>query len=410
MNTTRQQLESLLSEPLAEAHVRQQTAFDEAASGRRRLVIFGSGRLGLSVRRRLAGTDFDPIAFADNNPSLWGTLVDGLPVLSPLAAAKQYGDNAAFVVAVWHPSHTPLMAALLGQLRSLGCCAIPFPLLFWRHASTFLPYFFWELPEKLLQQRHDILAAFDLLSDEASRQSYLAQLQLRLRADFDSIGAPVAGEQYFPCLFSLSANECFVDCGSYTGDTMQTFVAKTDNSFRKLIAFEGDPSVMAKLQTFVAGIGSRALLHNAVVGARNGTVRFAGDGIGGGCITAASGIEVACVRLDDALAREEASFIKMDIEGAELQALEGAQHVIWRDRPVLAVCAYHKPDHLWRVLTSLKTLAPDSALFLRSHCSDGLDTVCYSVPPERQLMQVANDIQKTKPTASSRAHYQGSYS
>lgn len=410
MNTTRQQLESLLSEPPADAHVREQTAFDDAAGGRRRLVIFGSGRLGLSLRQRLAGTDFDPVAFADNNAALWGTVVDGLPVLSPLAAAQKYRDDAAFVVSVWHPSHTPLMAALLGQLRSLGCCAIPFPLLFWKHGSTFLPYFFWELPEKLLQQRYDILAAFDLLSDESSRQSFLAQLQLRLRADFDSIGAPVAGEQYFPDLFSLGADECFVDCGSYTGDTMQTFVAKTHNSFRKLIAFEADPSVMAKLQTFVADLGSRALLHNAVVGARNGTVRFAGDGIGGGCITAASGSEVACVRLDDALAREEASFIKMDIEGAELQALDGAQHIIWRDRPVLAVCAYHKPDHLWRVLASLKTFAPDSALFLRSHCSDGLDTVCYSIPPERQLMQGVNDIQKAKPTAASRAHHQGSYS
>jgi hypothetical protein len=87
----------------------------------------------------------------------------------------------------------------------------------------------------------------------------------------------------------------------------------------------------------------------------------------------------------------------MDIEGAELQALEGAHGVIWRDRPVLAICGYHKPDHLWRVLLSLKALAPDSALFLRSHCADGLDAVCYAVPPERQLQGAASETRRPVP-------------
>src|SRR5579862_4328587 len=181
--------------------------------------------------------------------------------------------------------------------------------------------------------------------------------------DFDCIGVPSECEQYFPGTYSLGNEECLVDCGAYTGDTIQSFVAQTDNRFRKVIAFEADPAVMSGLQRFVSNMGTRARLHNAAVGGQNGVVHFAGDGIGGGRITdaaSATGTAVNCVRLDDALADERATLIKMDIEGAELQALEGAHRVIWRDRPVLAVCGYHKPDHLWRVLVSLKTLAPDS--------------------------------------------------
>jgi len=405
MKSARQQLESLLRETPAAARVRRQYAFDEAASGRRRIVIFGAGRLGRSVLRGLTGTDLEPVAFVDNNPDTWGTVVDGLPVLSPRDAADEHSQDAAFVVAIWHPSQSPLMSALLGQLRSLGCRAAAFPLLFWRHSSTFLPYFFWDLPENLLQQSNDIIAAFDLLHDEPSRQSFAAQLQLRLRADFDCLGTPPAGDQYFPGLFSLNADECFVDCGSYTGDTIQSFISQTDHCFRKVIAFEADPAVMPGLQAFVNGIGTRVVLHNAAVGAHNGVVQFSGDGIGGGCITASSGIEVPCVRLDDAVARERVSFIKMDIEGAELQALEGAHGVIWRDRPVLAICGYHKPDHLWRVLASLKNLAPDSALFLRSHCADGLDAVCYAVPTERQLL-----APPAKPESPCRLTSQGAFS
>ena len=231
-----------------------------------------------------------------------------------------------------------------------------------------------------------------------------------MRADFECIGAPFAGEQYFPGLFSLTKQECFVDCGSYTGDTIQSFVSQTNDSFQKVIAFEADPAVMPGLQSFMKGLGPRAVLHNAAVGAENGKVRFAGDGIGGGCVNSDSGTEVACVRLDDALAHEQVSFIKMDIEGAELQALEGAHRVIWRDRPILAVCGYHKPDHLWRVLASLHTLAPDSALFLRSHCADGLDTVCYAVPPERQILVTIGKTPKLATPRKARAQAQGSLS
>ncbi len=203
------------------------------------------------------------------------------------------------------------------------------------------------------------------------------------------------------------------NCGcarTLTASAPQSFISQTGNCFRKVLAFEADPAVVPGLQTFVNGVGPRAILHNAAVGAHNGIVRFAGNGIGGGCIAAASGTDVACVRLDDALAREHVSLLKMDIEGAELQALEGAHGVIWRDRPVLAICGYHKPDHLWRVLASLKSLAPDSALFLRSHCADGLDAVCYAVPPERQLEIAAGKTRRPVPPNKVRAHAPGSLS
>jgi FkbM family methyltransferase len=387
MNEARHQLESLLRETPAKARVRQQGAFDEVARGSRRIVILGAGRLGRRLLQGLQGTDIEVLAFADNNSETWGKAVDGIPVLSPRDAAKKYSQDTTFVVAIWHPSAKPLIAALLHEMRALGCRACAFPVLFWRHSTNFLPYFFWDLPEKILQHTSDILPAFELLEDDSSRNTFVDQIRLRLHADFEIV-APDEQEQYFPGLFSLSSEECMVDCGSYTGDTMQSFISQTRNRFRKIVAFEADSAVLPTLRSFVSGLGARVVLYEAAVGSRQGTVYFAGDGMGGGCV-AGSGSEVPCVRLDDALASERVSLIKMDIEGAELDALEGAQHIIRRDRPVLAICGYHRPDHLWQVLSRLKSLVPKSALHLRSHCADGLDTVCYSVPAERQV-SIAN--------------------
>ena len=384
MKKPEDQFDLLFGETPEAARHREASAFDKASQGRCRIVIFGAGRLGRKILAVIKNSDLDPVAFADNNFLLWGQTVDGLPVLSPKDAAARYSCNSTFVVAIWHPDRSPLISKILAQLRGIGCRAIGFPTLFWRHPQAFLPYFFWDLPSKLLQSRAGIEAAFKLLDDDASRQAFVWHLQLRSDAAFESAGNPASEEQYFPGLFSLSPDECFVDCGAFTGDSIVSFLAQTGDAFRKIIAFEADSAVLPALEEFMHRFRDRGVLHKSVVGSRPGTSRFAGDGVGGGRVNDAVGIDVPCVCLDDALQSERVSFIKMDIEGAELQALEGARRIIERDRPVLAVCGYHDPDHLWRVPTTLKELAPDSALFLRTHCADGLDAVYYAVPPERR--------------------------
>jgi len=398
MKTSRQQLESLLRETPAAARIRRQNAFDDAVAGRRRIVILGAGNLGRSVLRGLYGTDLEPVAFADNNPRTWGTTADGLPVLSPQDAANRHSQDAAFVVAVWHPSRAQLMSGLLDQLRNLGCHVVPFPLLFWRHSSTFLPYFLWDLPENLLQQRHDVAAAFELLYDDLSRQSFVEQIQLRLRADFDCIGAPFPGDQYFPGLFSLTADECFVDCGSYTGDTIQSFISQSSISqpgsgFRKVIAFEADPENFDRLTKWVgtleAPAASRISTLNAAASAKRGKLRFRANGDGGARLAADGNVVVECIPIDDLLFEAAPTFIKMDIEGAELDALEGARRSIRTHRPILSICAYHKQDDLWRIPLFINSLVEDYRLFLRPHYSDGFDLVCYAVPANRLQLKIA---------------------
>ena len=90
--------------------------------------------------------------------------------------------------------------------------------------------------------------------------------------------------------------------------------------------------------------------------------------------------EVQCVTLDELLARESPTFIKMDIEGSEIDALHGAAATIRRCSPKIAVCVYHHPDHLWQIPSLLRQLLPNSNLTLRSHMLDGFDTVCYCIP------------------------------
>jgi hypothetical protein len=77
--------------------------------------------------------------------------------------------------------------------------------------------------------------------------------------------------------------------------------------------------------------------------------------------------------------------IKMDIEGSELDALEGAARAISSHAPLLAICLYHCPEHLWALPLWMKRAEPESRLYFRSHALDGFDSVCYAVPRHRAV-------------------------
>ena len=87
--------------------------------------------------------------------------------------------------------------------------------------------------------------------------------------------------------------------------------------------------------------------------------------------------------LDSLLGDARPTFMKFDIEGAEVDALTGARQTIERQAPILAVCVYHQQDHLWRIPLLLREWRDDYALFLRPHNEEGWDLVCYAVPRAR---------------------------
>jgi hypothetical protein len=122
---------------------------------------------------------------------------------------------------------------------------------------------------------------------------------------------------------------------------------------------------------------------NVAIGAERGITRFNATGMADASIVASGSLSVQCSPLDELLLSYAPTFIKMDIEGAEPEALSGASQLIKRYRPILAVCVYHKQNHLWRVPLLIQSLSSDYEFFLRSHEVEGWESVCYAVPPER---------------------------
>lgn len=336
------------------------------------------------IERIAARAGIEVRAFADNNAASWTTSTDAGPVvLSPQSAVDTYNGSVAFVLGVFN-SEAP--RAQLAALGARNVAAYPaFSLEFAKFASRFIGF---ERPESILGQRDDIARAFAALSDDESREEFAAQIAWRCTLDYSLLPSPRDPvDTYFdPGVFRLRNDETLVDCGAFDGDTLRAFSALSGGQFGHIDACEPDPLNREKLQRYIESLPAEAREKIAVLpyalGSKDETVFFnSGHGVGS-AIDEGAQLAVQSRRLDGVVTRRP-TLIKMDIEGAEPDALIGAELLLKSARPVLAISAYHYPEHLWSLPLIIKSIVPEYSLFLRRYAQECWELVYYAVPRER---------------------------
>ncbi len=107
-------------------------------------------------------------------------------------------------------------------------------------------------------------------------------------------------------------------------------------------------------------------------------LRFSKNGNAGSRITAHGATKIYVDSIDHMHAKVRVTLIKMDIEGSEMAALKGAEKIIKRDRPKLAVCIYHNPEDIFEIPFLIKKLVPEYKLYIRHHSDTYAETVVYA--------------------------------
>jgi FkbM family methyltransferase len=180
-----------------------------------------------------------------------------------------------------------------------------------------------------------------------------------------------------------------VDCGAFDGDTIQQVIDRVGSHFKSIHAIEADPVSLNKLEKNMdrmsPEVRQKVKVHGCAVGAKRGKVRFDDSKI-----SEHGGVEVDCISINELFVSTPVTMIKMDIEGAEYDALIGGTKIIQRDRPILAVCVYHLQNDLWRLPLLAQEMLPQHKFYLRTYEGDGFQTVLYAVPPDRLLSGAEN--------------------
>jgi len=215
------------------------------------------------------------------------------------------------------------------------------------------------------------------LADDLSRNILTGFFNQKISGDTCYLKKLVTDDEYFPDFVELSDGELFVDCGAFDGDSIEAFVKHMGNKRIDLIyAFE--PDVYNHEKIIKRNFNNCILLQKGCY-FKKATLRFQ-DGETMSSKIDESGISKVDVdTIDNVLQGEKATYIKMDIEGSELAALDGAKETIMLHRPKLAVCVYHKIDDLLTIPQKILSFRSDYKLYLRTHCIYSCATVLYAI-------------------------------
>lgn len=212
------------------------------------------------------------------------------------------------------------------------------------------------------------------LSDERSKVLLDAIVMKRRSGfmDYTDIKSFYKSEYFIDEFWSPQDDEVFVDGGAFTGDTIEEFYQWTKGKFRRIYSFEPQKNKYDLVKSKLWRYGDKVNLFKKGLWSCSETLCFSdGDESISGRITEENTGNVIDTCSIDETIHEPVTFIKLDIEGAEIEAIKGARQTITAYKPKLAVCIYHKPEDLLTIPTMIHEMVPEYKMFIRQNGACG---------------------------------------
>lgn len=344
------------------------------------IIIYGAGSFGQQMFTIFKEYSINVEFFLDISAKEGQRLFD-IPVYRPCTIFnKEYMKNAIVVLAI--VLNNSGKNKLIRTIKSYGFNNVIYAQEIRCH-FTFVEDSNIESPDYQYYEnkKAEILYCVDLWADETSVQIYKENLVSHICRDYSCCLEMEDETQYF--LTSIDFNQGysrFIDCGAYIGDTIQALI-QNKGKVEAVAAFEPESVNFLKLRNYADQnskyIADDIFLHPFGVGEKTEMVGFKTLG-GSSCISKHGSTHVQCVAIDDVLKNFNPTFIKMDVEGAEYNALLGAKNTIHKHKPDLAISVYHYINHLWDIPLLLNRWDLNYKFYLRSHSACTMETIMYA--------------------------------
>lgn len=358
--------------------------------GEKQIMLYGAGNIGKRLYKNLKDNGINIICFIDRNENIDFSQYE-VPIYRPESEMLTKLKSTGYVI--------------LSALFSLNICneirmnlkEIGFENIFALHEvnlSTINNGAFYEnlfdgsynKIDVLDRDRGKVVEAFSLLETEADKELYIEYLKAHLTMDFTRFKEPYdVGLQYLAHNIAIKKDYShFVDCGAFDGDTIRNLTSKLIE-INNIAVFEPQNDLCVKIAEYIRQNSEKfdsATVFPCGVHSKTEKIRFSVpvDAPSSGRLDEAGNEIIQCVAIDDVLQGFNPTFIKMDIEGAEMNALKGAKKSIIASRPQLAICVYHSLSDLWEIPLLIKSFYEGYKFYLRSYNYMGLETVLYAFP------------------------------
>ncbi len=217
-----------------------------------------------------------------------------------------------------------------------------------------------------LENAGKIQAVYDMLDDEISKKTYADVINFKISGKIKYLNDCTSPrEEVYEKLIPLSENDVFVDMGAYRGDTAEEFISACGGKYDHIYAFEPNPKNFRRLSKNFSE-NERITLINAAAGSEKGTVSISvGEGRMAHSSPSGKTVDIPVAAADEVVP-EQATIIKIDVEGDEKQALLGAKKQIAGGAKILC-SLYHRNEDIFELPLLIKEIAPDLKLHIRHH-------------------------------------------
>ena len=221
-------------------------------------------------------------------------------------------------------------------------------------------------PQLLENRIGDIERLHDSLADDLSRKVLEGLIRFKITGDPEELyNIETHRQEMYENIIKPQKGDVFVDVGAYDGDTAEEFM-KYCSDFGKIYAIEPAPVNFRKLSNNPNLQRNNITFINCAVSDKPMEMFFSEKGGRSPHIATEGKITVKVDTLAS-LIGEIPNVIKLDVEGVERQALEGAAELIKKHAPALMVSVYHKNEDFINLPLLVKDMNPEYRLYLRHH-------------------------------------------
>nr|WP_315024633.1 FkbM family methyltransferase [uncultured Aminipila sp.] len=379
-----------------------------------KIVLYGAGSAGIAFLYYLRDIGVFPKFFVDGDICKHGTFVEGLEVISIDSIKLRLAEDALVIVTI-NTDGKRYCKSFDEELRTGGHIGVHKTLAdagypnvidytWFRRCHRLFTRDKYNLPscsdvELMLENKERITEVFHHLADEKSKETFYKIVKFRMLDDTIEVPTLRQDNQYFEYdIYNKIDDEVFVDCGAFNGITLNTFLKNNESKFDSYYAIEPDVANYNKLLRYTDTLDAKTvkkiiICNKSVYDDKTLSINLY-ELNGPGTFASEIGKHISkTICIDALLEGKRATMIKMNIEGCELKALEGAKNTITKYNPALAVAGYHKTWDLWEIPELILKYNPKYKMILRSYMNH-ISFVYYAIPKDR--MYVSVNSKKTK--------------
>lgn len=328
----------------------------------RPIVIYGAGKNGSAVFDICKLCGIEVAAFCDKfKIGVYGDTC--IPIISPFLLEDKYKDAIVIITVVNDDEQIRCELAKL-KFAEQRIISVPAVCNYLVNRQFFEQIYF--------EGYH---WAYNFFKDKISRKIILNRIRFHLFGDL--LLKTSDKPEYFD--LPLSKQEVFVQAGCYDGGTVEEFLSIGGG---EVYSFEADPKSYKISKSNLMEYENVKLIPLGLWSSETTLCFSVNDGGGSSFVIGnANTLSIEVTSLDLFFAHEPVvpTFIQLDVEGSELEALKGAENMIRKHKPKLAICVYHKPQDIYEIPQLLHEYNSNYKFYLQQ-CSDGLwDTVLYAI-------------------------------